>query len=119
MSVLDVQCYASGEVRRNVVISVVIGICLIELSVHLNNLIFPHCCLDSPCCDTVSVHPIDYPLPFFTYFVTVFSRHFRCGNYTSLIHSKASVGNCEQVHTSVLNLIFQPANVAGVGNLSK
>ena len=38
---------------------------------------------------------------------------------TSLIHSKASVGNCEQVHTSVLNLIFQPANVAGVGNLSK
>ena len=38
---------------------------------------------------------------------------------TSLIHSKASVGNCEQVHTSVLNLIFQQANVVGVGNLSK
>ena len=38
---------------------------------------------------------------------------------TSLIHSIASVGNCEQVHTSVLNLIFQQANVAGVGNLSK
>ena len=38
---------------------------------------------------------------------------------TSLIHCKASVGNCEQVHTSVLNLIFQQANVAGVGNLSK
>ena len=37
---------------------------------------------------------------------------------TSLIHCKASVGNCEQVHTSVLNLIFQQANVAGVGNLS-
>ena len=38
---------------------------------------------------------------------------------TSLIHSRASVRNCEQVHTSVLNLIFQQAKVAGVGNLSK
>ena len=40
-------------------------------------------------------------------------------NSTSLIHCIASVGNCDQVHTSVLNLIFQQANVAGVGNLSK
>ena len=31
---------------------------------------------------------------------------------TSLIHSIASVGNCENVNTSVLNLIFQRANVA-------
>ena len=38
---------------------------------------------------------------------------------TFLIHSIASVGNCEQAHTSVLNLIFQQANVGGVGNLSK
>ena len=38
---------------------------------------------------------------------------------TSLIHCIASVGNCEQVHTSVLNLIFQQASVAGIGNLSK
>ena len=38
---------------------------------------------------------------------------------TSLIHCNASVGNCEQVHTSVLNLTFHQANVAGVGNLSK
>ena len=38
---------------------------------------------------------------------------------TSLTHCIASVGNCEQVRTSVLNLIFQQANVAGVGNLSK
>ena len=38
---------------------------------------------------------------------------------TSLIHSLASVGNCELVLTSVLNLIFQQANVAGLGNLSK
>ena len=38
---------------------------------------------------------------------------------TSLIHCIASEGNCEQVHTSALNLIFQQANVAGVGNLSK
>ena len=37
-------------------------------------------------------------------------------NSTSLIHCIASVGNCEQVHTSVLNLIFQQAKVAGVGN---
>ena len=38
---------------------------------------------------------------------------------TSLTHSTASVGNCEQAHTSVLNLIFQQANVVWVGNLSK
>ena len=38
---------------------------------------------------------------------------------TSLIHCIASEGICEQVHTSVLDLIFQQANVAGVGNLSK
>ena len=36
-------------------------------------------------------------------------------NSTSLIHCIASVGNCEQVHTSVLNLIFQQANVVGEG----
>ena len=35
VSVLNVQCHASGEVRCSVVISVVIGICLIELSVPL------------------------------------------------------------------------------------
>ena len=40
-------------------------------------------------------------------------------NSTSLINCIASVRNCEQVHTSVLNLIFQQAKVAGVGNLSK
>ena len=33
-------------------------------------------------------------------------------NSTSLI-------NCEQVHASVLNRVFQQAKVAGVGNLSK
>ena len=33
-------------------------------------------------------------------------------NSTSLIQSIASVGKCEQVHSSVLNLIFQQANVA-------
>ena len=36
-------------------------------------------------------------------------------NSTSLIHCIASVGNWEQIQTSVLNLIFQQANVAGVG----
>ena len=40
-------------------------------------------------------------------------------NSTSLIHCIASVGNFEQVHTSVLNRIFQQAKVAGVRNLSK
>ena len=38
---------------------------------------------------------------------------------TSLIRCIASVGNCEQEHSSVLNLIFQQGNVAGVVNLSK
>ena len=38
---------------------------------------------------------------------------------TSLIHSIDSVGNCEQVHTSVVKLIFQQANVADLENLSK
>ena len=37
---------------------------------------------------------------------------------TSLTHSTASVKNCEQVHTSIFNFIFQQANVVGVGNLS-
>ena len=40
-------------------------------------------------------------------------------NSTSLIHCIASVGNCEQVHTLVLNLIFKKAKVAGVGSLSE
>ena len=40
-------------------------------------------------------------------------------NSTFLIHCIASVVNCEQVHTLVLNLIFQQAKAAGVGNLSK
>ena len=35
---------------------------------------------------------------------------------TSVIQCIASVGNCDQIHTSVLNLNFQQANVAGVGN---
>ena len=35
VSVLNVKCHASGEVQCNVVISVVIGICLIVLSVPL------------------------------------------------------------------------------------
>ena len=38
---------------------------------------------------------------------------------TSLIHSIASVRHCEQVHTSVLKLIFQQANVADVGEFVK
>ena len=40
-------------------------------------------------------------------------------NSSSLIHCIASVGNCEQIHTSVLNLIFQQEKVAGIKNLSK
>ena len=38
---------------------------------------------------------------------------------TSLVQCIASVGNGEQVHTSVLNRIFQQASVDGVVNLSK
>ena len=40
-------------------------------------------------------------------------------NSTSLVQCIASVRNCEQVHTSVLNLIFQQAKVAGVRNMTK
>ena len=40
-------------------------------------------------------------------------------NSTSLVQCITSVGNCEQLHTSVLNLIFQQANVAGVENFVK
>ena len=40
-------------------------------------------------------------------------------NPTSLIHCIATVGNCEQVHTSVLNLLFHRINVVDVVNLSK
>ena len=38
---------------------------------------------------------------------------------TSLIQSIASVGNCEQIHTLVLNLIVQQAYVAGVEEFVK
>ena len=38
---------------------------------------------------------------------------------TSLIQCTAAVRTCEQVHTSVLNRIFQQANIADVANLSK
>ena len=58
MGVLNVQCHASGEVRCSLVISVVISICLIELSVPLEQFYFSTLCLDCPCCDTVSIHPI-------------------------------------------------------------
>ena len=40
-------------------------------------------------------------------------------NSTSLNHYIASVGNCQLIHTSVLNLIFQQAKVTDVKNLSK
>ena len=49
----------------------------------------------------ISIHPLNQPTPL------PWSNAF------------ASVRNCEQVHTSVLNLNFQQAKVAGVGNLSK
>ena len=38
---------------------------------------------------------------------------------TSLIQCIGSVGNCEQVHASVLNLIFQQGNVAWCGEFIK
>ena len=40
-------------------------------------------------------------------------------NSTSLIHNNAFVGNCEQMQTLVLKLIFQTSIGAGVRNLSK
>ena len=49
----------------------------------------------------------------------IFKSSTESTNSTSLIQCIASVGNCEQVHTSVLNLIFQQANVAGVGECVK
>ena len=49
----------------------------------------------------ISIHPLNQP------------------NSSSLIHCIASVGNCEQVRTSVLNLIFQQAKVAGERKLVK
>ena len=49
----------------------------------------------------------------------VFDSSTESTSSTSLIHCIASVRNCEQVHTSVLNLTFQQANVAGVRYLSK
>ena len=103
MSVLNVQCYASGEVQCSVVISVVITICLIELSVHLYNFTFPHCRPDSPCCDTVSVHPTLYPQPFFTCVFTGFSRHFRCGIYTPVGYSRPTSAVNDQTVTKQVN----------------
>ena len=44
---------------------------------------------------------------------------FGVGVVLVVLVSIASVRNCEQVHTSILNLIFKQASVAGLGNLSK
>ena len=44
-----VQCYANGEVRGGIVLSVVISTCVIELCVP----VFSHCRPGSPCCSTV------------------------------------------------------------------
>ena len=45
------------------------------------------------------------------------STSLQVSDVQGITHSTASVGSCEQ--TSVLNLIFQQASVAGVGILSK
>ena len=40
-------------------------------------------------------------------------------NSTSSIQCTPSLGNCEQVHTSLLGLVFQRTKVTGVEKLSK
>ena len=76
VSVLDVQCHASGEVLCSVVISVDIGVCLIELSVPVVHFYFSTLMvlilLVVILCQFIQ--PFN-PKPFFTYVFTVFSRH--------------------------------------------
>ena len=71
--IVDVLCHA--------VVNVVIGVHIVVLSVPLVQFYFSTLCLDSPCCDTVSVHPTLSRSHSFTCIFTVFSRHFRCGIY--------------------------------------
>ena len=84
------MCSATQAVRCCVASSFPSSLASVSLSFqsHLYNFTLPHFCPDSPCCDTVSVHPILYPEPFFTYVFTVFSRHFRCGIYTPVGYSR-------------------------------
>ena len=69
VSVLDVQCYASGEVRFSVVISVVISICLIELSVPVVKFYFSTLSswFSLLWYDTASNHPTLVPKLFFSH----------------------------------------------------
>ena len=73
-----VQCYASGEVRCGTVVSVVISICVIELSVpvfHIVVLILLVVVLQLFISLVSRSH-------FSHTFFSVFSRHFRCGIHT-------------------------------------
>ena len=71
------MCSATQTVKCGVESSSPSSLASVSLSFrfHLYNFTFPLCCPDSPCCDTVSVHPTLYPWPFFTYVFTVFSLH--------------------------------------------
>ena len=63
VSVLNVQCSATQAVKCCVASSSPSSLASVSLSFrsHLYNFTFPHCRPDSPCCDTVSVHPTLYP----------------------------------------------------------
>ena len=79
MGVHVVKRHAIVDVLCHPVVNVVIGVHIVVLFVPL---VVVHCRPDSPCCDTVSVNPT-LSRSHFLHVFTVFSRHFRCGIYTS------------------------------------
>ena len=73
-----VQCYASGEVRCGIVLSVVISICVIELCVPV--LLF-HIVVLVLLVVVLNFISLVSRSHFFTHVFTVFSLHFRCSIY--------------------------------------
>ena len=93
MSVLNVQCHASGEVRCSVVISVVIGICLIELSVPLVQFYFSTLCLDSP-----SLSRSHFSHMCSLYFHGILGVVFTCLAISLVVYSLFSCSYCLRIH---------------------
>ena len=78
------MCSATQAVKCGVASSSPSSLASVSLSFQsqLYNFTFPLCRPDSPCCDTVPVHPTLSRSHFSQMFFTAFSRHFRCGIYS-------------------------------------
>ena len=77
-----VQCHASGEMRCGIVLSVVISICVIELSVPV---LFFHIVVLILLVVILQLFISLVSRSHFSHVFTVFSRHFRCGQFIHVL----------------------------------